>query len=211
MVNRNFGASAISKSAAFQGTLDGETCIHHGFESTASTRSWEGSALGDSVVIPWSKLDVFSIVPRLVGVTHSIGRQSCQLGNRLIVLGTACCSSSALRNTQRVGSTFACLWALWLFIGFVSAYDCYLTLKYAVSLNHLEQNGIAASIMSLDPSIQVQLDSVALFCGLKCGGTVLVIGLLSLLFNYKREWSAVATYGVFGFQAWLLSCLYVPF
>jgi hypothetical protein len=89
-------------------------------------------------------------------------------------------------------------------IGIVSAYDIYLTLLYAFSLEELEVNPFARSIMQLDAPADQFLSNLAFFIGLKCAGLVIVISVLYLMSFWRKHWALLAASGVSAFQFWLL-------
>lgn len=90
--------------------------------------------------------------------------------------------------------TILALLAIW--IGLVSAYDIYLTIKYADSLAYLEQNPLARGILNVDAARGMAVEHLARFIGFKCGGTVLAIGSLFLISNWKHHLASLAAGGV---------------
>jgi len=70
---------------------------------------------------------------------------------------------------------------LWLFIGFVAAYDTYLSIKYQETLRFQELNPLGQWLLHFDGG------NVAIFMGCKFLGTLLVLGTILLLFHYKRR------------------------
>ena len=78
--------------------------------------------------------------------------------------------------------------ALWLFIGAVAAYDVYLSIKYQEILQYQELNPLGRWLLELDGG------SVAVFMGCKFLGTLVVLGVIQLLYFYRRRLGlAVAT------------------
>jgi hypothetical protein len=65
---------------------------------------------------------------------------------------------------------------MWLFIGMVAAYDTYLTVKFQDLMVYLELNPVGTWLMQIDGG------NVAIFLGCKFAGTVLVLGIVPLLF-----------------------------
>jgi hypothetical protein len=83
---------------------------------------------------------------------------------------------------------FGVFMALWMIVGFVSAYDSYLTLKYCESLHVHELNPIGRWLMGLEwhkPSPDPA--GTALFLACKFAGTVVVLGVLILLYRYRER------------------------
>lgn len=101
--------------------------------------------------------------------------------------------------------TILALLAIW--IGLVSAYDIYLTIKFADSLAYLEQNPVARGILNLDTMRGMEVEHLARFIGLKCGGTVLSIGGLFLISLWKHHLANLAAGGVALVQLGVLAFL----
>ena len=93
-------------------------------------------------------------------------------------------------------STPTILAPLAMWIGLVSAYDIYLTIKYAESLLYLEQNPLARSILNLNSAEGMAVEHLARFIGLKCGGTVVSIGSLFILSFWRLHYANFAATGV---------------
>lgn len=72
---------------------------------------------------------------------------------------------------------------LWLFIGFASGVDIYMSIKTQEYLLHLEMNPIGRWLIRLDGG------DVALFMGVKTAGTTLALGILVWLYLHKRSWA----------------------
>jgi hypothetical protein len=90
---------------------------------------------------------------------------------------------------------------LWMFIGLVSAFDTYLTVRFQESLRHLELNPMARMLLQLDgwdPSLLV---------GLKGLGTLLSLGFVGALHWRNRQMGTLVAGGVAFFQFGLLCYL----
>ncbi|QDS88595.1 hypothetical protein EC9_27860 [Rosistilla ulvae] len=101
--------------------------------------------------------------------------------------------------------TILALLAIW--IGLVSAYDIYLTIKFADSLAYLEQNPVARGILNLDSIHGMGVEHLARFIGMKCGGTVLSIGALFMISHWKHHLANLAAGGVALVQLGVLAFL----
>ena len=86
----------------------------------------------------------------------------------------------------------------WIFIGFVSCVDMYLAIKLRDRLYELELNPVGRLLISWDSG------DVALFMGLKCAGTCLVLGFLLLVRCKNKKLSHRIIFGVTVFQLLLL-------
>jgi len=73
--------------------------------------------------------------------------------------------------------------ALWIFVGLVSAIDVYWSIINQEQLYQIELNPLGRFIL------KVSSGDVAPFMGLKVAGTVIVLGALTMLYNYKRRWA----------------------
>src|SRR5262245_50748655 len=90
---------------------------------------------------------------------------------------------------------------LWIFIGLVSAFDTYLTVKFQECLAFHEVNPLAMMLLRLDgwdPSLLV---------GLKFLGSVIALGFLAALHLHNRRLGLMVTSGLASFQLWLLGYL----
>src|SRR5262245_48279243 len=90
---------------------------------------------------------------------------------------------------------------LWMFIGLVSAFDTYLTVKFQECLAFHEVNPLAVMLLRLDgwdPSLLI---------GLKFLGSVLALGFLAALHLHNRRLGLMVTSGLASFQLWLLGYL----
>ena len=70
---------------------------------------------------------------------------------------------------------------LWLFIGLIAAYDVYLAIKYQEILRFTEMNPVGQWLLALDGG------NVAIFMGCKVVGTMLVLGILQLMYFVRRR------------------------
>jgi len=90
---------------------------------------------------------------------------------------------------------------LWMFIGLVSAFDTYLTVKFQECLMFHEVNPLAVMLLRLDgwdPSLLI---------GLKFLGSIVALGFLAVLHLYDRRLGLMVTSGLASFQLWLLGYL----
>ena len=87
---------------------------------------------------------------------------------------------------------------LWLFIGFASAIDIYISIKTQEYLWHLEMNPVGRWLIELDGG------DVALFMGIKTAGTILALGLLVWLYHAKKSWAWPSIFGVAIMQLFVL-------
>ena len=72
---------------------------------------------------------------------------------------------------------------LWVFVGLVAAIDVYWSIINQEQLYQIELNPLGRFIL------KVSSGDVAPFMGLKVAGTVIVLGALTMLYNYKRQWA----------------------
>ena len=72
---------------------------------------------------------------------------------------------------------------LWVFVGLVAAIDVYWSIINQEQLYQIELNPLGKFIL------KVSSGDVAPFMGLKVAGTVIVLGALTMLYNYKRQWA----------------------
>jgi hypothetical protein len=84
--------------------------------------------------------------------------------------------------------------ALWLFIGAVSAMDCYLVFRFRDLMWELEENPIGRYLIELDNG------NVTVFILTKAAGTVVVMCVLAGLYVYRRRWSFPITGSIAAFQ-----------
>jgi len=87
---------------------------------------------------------------------------------------------------------------LWLSIGFVSAIDVYWSIVLQEVLIETELNPIGKFL------IKASNGDVALFMFCKVMGLVVVLGILAILYNYKKRIAWCSIIGVAIFQFWLL-------
>lgn len=78
-----------------------------------------------------------------------------------------------------------------LLIGFVSAYDSYLTVMYVDSIQSLELNPVGRWMMGLDDPLNSYTPQIAFFLGCKFAGTVLVLFVLQILWIWRRHLSSM--------------------
>src|SRR6185437_2869852 len=88
--------------------------------------------------------------------------------------------------------------ALWLFIGAVSAMDCYLVFRFRDLMWELEENPIGQYLIGLDNG------NVFVFILTKAAGTVVVMCVLAGLYVYRRRWSFPITGSIAAFQFTLI-------
>ena len=72
---------------------------------------------------------------------------------------------------------------LWLFIGLVSAFDIYMSIKAQEYLFLIEMNPVGRWLIQHDGG------DIALFMGVKTAGTVLALGFLVWLYHLKKSWA----------------------
>jgi len=87
---------------------------------------------------------------------------------------------------------------LWLFIGLVSAIDVYWSIVLQDVLIETEINPLGRFLLETSDG------NVALFMLCKVMGLVAVLGILAVLYNYKRRIAWGCIVGVSIFQLWLL-------
>lgn len=90
-----------------------------------------------------------------------------------------------------------------LLIGFVSAYDSYLTVMYVDSLQGLELNPVGRLMMGLDDPLNGYTPHIALFLGCKFAGTILVLFVLQILWIWRRQLSSMVALKVAAAQTLL--------
>ena len=87
---------------------------------------------------------------------------------------------------------------VWLSIGLISAIDIYWSIFLQDVLIETELNPLGKIL------IEYNGGSVALFMFCKVVGLVIVLGLLIILYHYKKRIAWLSILGVFIFQIWLL-------
>ena len=87
---------------------------------------------------------------------------------------------------------------LWLFIGFASAVDIYVSIQTQEYLYELEVNPVGRWLIELDDG------DIALFMGVKMAGTTLALGFLVWLYNLKPSWAWPSIFGVAIMQLFVL-------
>jgi hypothetical protein len=107
--------------------------------------------------------------------------------------------------TPKLSSSISRKWlvfpCLWLFIGLVSAFDTYLTVKFQEHLVYHEVNPLARMLLQhngWEPSLLI---------GSKFLGSVIVLGALTVLHFQNRRVGLMVTAGLASFQLWLLGYL----
>ncbi len=90
---------------------------------------------------------------------------------------------------------------LWMFIGAVSSYDAYLTLKFEDSIVAMELNPLGQFLLHLDEG------DPSLFMAIKFVGTLIVLGVLNLIHRLAPSFGLKMTSAVASFQACLLGFL----
>lgn len=87
---------------------------------------------------------------------------------------------------------------LWWFIGAVSSFDIYLTIRFSDNLAEYEQNPIARMILENDGW------DVSRFVAIKMFMTILVLGILVKIFKYFNRYSNIVITCIALCQLWLL-------
>tara|TARA_R110000824_G_scaffold395873_1_gene596917 strand:+ start:9521 stop:10030 length:510 start_codon:yes stop_codon:yes gene_type:complete len=87
---------------------------------------------------------------------------------------------------------------LWFSIGLISAVDIYWSIVLQDVLVETELNPLGKILIERDGG------SVALFMFCKVVGLIVVLGLLIILYHYKKRIAWLSISGVFIFQVWLL-------
>lgn len=108
----------------------------------------------------------------------------------------------------RLEASFIAFVALWMFVGLVSAYDGYLTVRHKHLLHILEVNPVGRWIMDLDSGLElgdgfeyvVANRQLANFLGLKFAGTVLGLGIMLVVHQYKASMGLLVTGVIAGLQ-----------
>ncbi len=120
---------------------------------------------------------------------------------------------SLLRFTKKAAwAVINSVWVLMIckvVISFVAAYDTYLTIKYAESLDIYELNPLGRWLMSLDTGPVAQTQQIAAFITAKFIGTLLVLLALQGLTYWRQQVAGVVAIHIAGFQAIL--CLHLMF
>jgi hypothetical protein len=94
-----------------------------------------------------------------------------------------------------------------LTIGFVSAYDIFLTIKYVESLPSLELNPVGRWMMSLDQGPACELNQIAAFITGKFAGNFLVLCIIELMAKWRHRAAAVVALSVASIQLLLFAFL----
>lgn len=93
--------------------------------------------------------------------------------------------------------------AFWVWIGFVSCIDTALSVKYRDQLIYVEENPIAVWILQMDDG------TLAQFVAIKMFGTIIVLGCLITLLNFRMKWGLTVAVALAMFQACLLGYLFL--
>ena len=88
-------------------------------------------------------------------------------------------------------------------IGTVAAYDIQLTIRYAGSLQELEQNPVGRWLMSLNRISRYATPDLTLFLMLKTIGTIAVLVAIIALVRWRKRVGHPVGLGVSAFQLWL--------
>ncbi|HWB12438.1 MAG TPA: hypothetical protein VG826_24650 [Pirellulales bacterium] len=91
--------------------------------------------------------------------------------------------------------------AMWVFVGLVSAYDAWLVIKYWESIVQLEQNPFCQYLIAVGEG------DWSIFLRAKTGGTVAVLSVLAGLYRSNRRLALPVTAAVSLFQLGLLAYL----
>tara|TARA_Y100000310_G_scaffold65019_1_gene60540 strand:- start:2142 stop:2486 length:345 start_codon:yes stop_codon:yes gene_type:complete len=87
---------------------------------------------------------------------------------------------------------------LWIGIGLMSAYDAFWLVKNREFISSIEKNPLGLWLIELDDG------DVSIFVSLKLAGTMLALGILALLYRYKRRWAWVCVVSVFIVQVFVI-------
>lgn len=79
---------------------------------------------------------------------------------------------------------------LWIIIGLISGYDCYWLVKNQEVLAQVEKNPVGLWLIHLDQG------DVALFAAAKLTGTVIVLGILTLMLHWKPKWAMTVAFAL---------------
>ena len=90
-----------------------------------------------------------------------------------------------------------------LVIGFVSAYDIFLTIKYYETLPSMELNPIGRWMMMLDNGPECELNQIAAFITAKFAGNFVVLCVIELLVKWKHRMAAIVALAVASCQVML--------
>ena len=116
----------------------------------------------------------------------------------------------AIPSTEKVrrpASVFAFTLS-WLFVGFVSAYDAFLIVRYQDVIHDSEMNPVGRYIMNLEYRVPISdTRGVAKFLGFKFAGTIIVLGVLTLLYLWSERIGLTIAGALTAFQACLAAFL----
>lgn len=144
-----------------------------------------------SVALPQTRKHSRNRLPTVVGILHAI--------------------RMSLEHVQRWG--LAIVSSVWLLlmckmlIGVVSAYDTYLTIKYAESLDIYEQNPLGRWLMGLDQGPVCETQQIAAFITAKFLGTILVLITLQGLAYWRLRVAGMVAIPVAAAQLYLVAFL----
>ncbi|HTN77757.1 MAG TPA: hypothetical protein VL096_21010 [Pirellulaceae bacterium] len=110
-------------------------------------------------------------------------------------------SSNSASAAPGISRSSVLLTALWLFIGLVAAYDVYLSIKYQETLQFQELNPVGRWLLEIDNG------SIATFMGCKFLGTMITLGVIQVLYAYKRNMGLTVATALAGVQALLAAYL----
>jgi hypothetical protein len=104
---------------------------------------------------------------------------------------------------KKLSSKAKCIWfyLCWLFIGFVSSVDIYLTIKYSENLPDHELNPVARYILNIDGW------DVSRFVAIKVFMTILVLGIVRWILYLNQKYALVIINAIALGQLILLSFL----
>jgi hypothetical protein len=100
-------------------------------------------------------------------------------------------------NWSPIGWCDLVLACSWLIIGLVAAYDTYLSVKFQETLPFLEVNPLCRMLIAADEG------SVAMLLGFKFAGTVLTLGTILLVYQYRKRVGVAVASVVAGLQGTL--------
>ena len=91
-----------------------------------------------------------------------------------------------------------------LTIGFVSAYDIFLTIKYVQFLPLMEMNPVGRWMMALDSGPSCQLEQIACFVAAKFVGNFITLAIIELLGAWRQQLATSVALTIAFFQILLL-------
>jgi hypothetical protein len=87
---------------------------------------------------------------------------------------------------------------LWLGIGLMSAYDTFWLVKNREVISLTEKNPLGTWLIELDQG------DISIFVATKFAGTIIAMGVLSLLYRCKRRWAWACIIPVFIIQVFVI-------